>query len=155
MTLLFVVWILQDFAQLLLMGICMVPDVFLLTALMLALLPGVSRSRQTQYVWAAFVGGLVWDLRWTNLPGLTAAIGGGIIALACWFWQRTPIQGRSQTTFTFMCVGCELLYALAHVFFWTLPSQTALRLFIVQQLMAVPVIALESWLFEIISERNG
>ena len=32
MTLLLVIWLLQDFVQLLLMGICMVPDVFLLTA---------------------------------------------------------------------------------------------------------------------------
>ena len=45
MTLLFVVWLLQDFAQLLLMGICIVPDVFLMTALFMALLPGVSGER--------------------------------------------------------------------------------------------------------------
>ena len=57
MTLLFVVWLLQDFAQLLLMGICIVPDVFLMTALFMALLPGVSGERQTKLVWAAFVGG--------------------------------------------------------------------------------------------------
>ena len=73
MTLLFVVWLLQDFAQLLLMGICIVPDVFLMTALFMALLPGVSGERQTKLVWAAFAGGLLWDLRWTNLPGLSAA----------------------------------------------------------------------------------
>ena len=52
MTLLFVVWLLQDFAQLLLMGICIVPDVFLMTALFMALLPGVSGERQTKLVWA-------------------------------------------------------------------------------------------------------
>ena len=62
MTLLFVVWLLQDFAQLLLMGICIVPDVFLMTALFMALLPGVSGERQTKLVWAAFVGGLLWAL---------------------------------------------------------------------------------------------
>ena len=38
MTLLFVVWLLQDFAQLLLMGICIVPDVFLMTALFMGMI---------------------------------------------------------------------------------------------------------------------
>ena len=56
MTLLFVVWLLQDFAQLLLMGICIVPDVFLMTALFMALLPGVSGERQTKLVWAGCYG---------------------------------------------------------------------------------------------------
>ena len=69
MTLLLVIWLLQDFVQLLLMGICMVPDVFLLTALFMALLPDTTKERQTKLVWAAFIGGLIWDLRWTNLPG--------------------------------------------------------------------------------------
>ena len=94
MTLLFVVWLLQDFAQLLLMGICIVPDVFLMTALFMALLPGVSGERQTKLVWAAFAGGLLWDLRWTNLPGLSAAIGGGVLGLICFLWYKTPAQGR-------------------------------------------------------------
>ena len=100
MTLLFVVWLLQDFAQLLLMGICIVPDVFLMTALFMALLPGVSGERQTKLVWAAFAGGLLWDLRWTNLPGLSAAIGGGVLGLICFLWYKTPAQGRTAGTFT-------------------------------------------------------
>ena len=102
MTLLLVIWLLQDFVQLLLMGICMVPDVFLLTALFMALLPDTSKEQQTKLVWAAFIGGLIWDLRWTNLPGLTAAIGGGVIGLACFLWQKTPVQGRTLGTFTIM-----------------------------------------------------
>ncbi len=155
MTLLLVIWLLQDFAQLLLMGICIVPDAFLLTALLMALLPNTARERQVKLVWAAFVGGLIWDLRWTNLPGLTAAIGGGVIALACLLWQKTPVQGRTYVTFTIMSAGCELLYAGIHFFFWTIPSQTAVRQFIVQQLMAVPVIVFFSWLFWKVSSRNG
>ncbi|MCD8162385.1 MAG: hypothetical protein LUE09_02805 [Synergistaceae bacterium] len=155
MTLLLVVWLLQDFVQLLLMDICMVPDIFLLTALFMALLPDTSKERQTKLVWAAFIGGLLWDLRWTNLPGLTAAIGGGVIGLACFLWQKTPVQGRTLGTFTMMLAGCELLYAWIHFFFWTIHSQTVMRQFIVQQLIAVPVIVFFSWLFWKVSARNG
>ena len=118
MTLLFVVWLLQDFAQLLLMGICIVPDVFLMTALFMALLPGVSGERQTKLVWAAFVGGLLWDLRWTNLPGLSAAIGGGVLGLICFLWYKTPAQGRTAGTFTVFAVLTHLLYSVIHFFFW-------------------------------------
>lgn len=155
MSLLFVVWILQDFAQLLLMGICMVPDAFMLLALLLALLPETKKERQTQMVLAAFIGGLIWDLRWTNLPGLTAAIGGGAIGLSCYLWQKIPVQGRSTAAFAFFSTGCELLYAAIHYLSWTIPSQTAIRQFIVQQLMALPVIVLVSWLYWKVASRNG
>lgn len=147
MTVLFVVWILQDFAQLLMMGICMVPDAFMLLVLLFALLPPAEKGRQSRMIWAAFIGGLVWDLRWTNLPGLSAALGGGIIGLACVLWQQIPVQGRSMGTFAMFAVACELLYATIHCFFWTIPSLTAIRLFTVQQLMALPVIILVTWLF--------
>lgn len=155
MTLLFVVWLLQDFAQLLLMGICVVPDVFLLTALFMSLLPGASGERQTQLVWAAFLGGLFWDLRWTNVPGLSAAIGGGLLGLACYFWYKTPVQGRTAGTFTVFAALSHLLYSVSHFFFWTMQSGTALRQLAVQQLMAVPVIAFFSWLFWKVYSDNG
>lgn len=155
MTLLVVIWLLQDFAQLLLMGICMVPDLYLLTILFMALLPDTTKERQNMLVWAAFVGGVIWDLRWTNLPGLTAAIGGGIVGLACFLWQKTPAQGRSAGLFAVMSVFCELMYAGVHFFFWTIPSQTAMRQFVVQQLMAVPLIAIFSWLFWKVTVRHG
>lgn len=155
MTLLFVTWLLQDFAQLLLMGLCMVPDFFLLTALFMALLPGVSRERQSALVLAAFLGGLAWDLRWTNLPGLSAAISGGVIGLACYLWQKTPVQGRTPGLFAALAVFCELLYAGVHYLFWTIPSQTAMRQFLVQQLIAVPLIILFAWLYRKASDNNG
>ena len=154
MTMLFVIWLLQDFVQLLLMGLCMVPDAFLMTALFMALLPGVSRERHSRLVWAAFIGGLAWDLRWTNLPGITAAIGGGLVGLACFIWQKTPVQGRTSGLFAIMAALCELIYAGVHFFFWTIPSQTAMRQFIVQQLMAVPLIVIFAWLYWKVSGAN-
>ncbi len=155
MTLLFAVWLLQDFAQLLLMGICIVPDVFLLTALFMALLPGVTGERQTRLVWAVFAGGLFWDLRWTNLPGLSAAVGGGVLGLVCLLWHKTPSQGRTAGMFTALSFFTHLLYSVIHFFFWTMPSGSALRQLAVQQLTAVPVIAVLSWLFWKVYAGNG
>ena len=137
------------------MGICIVPDVFLMTALFMALLPGVSGERQTKLVWAAFVGGLLWDLRWTNLPGLSAAIGGGVLGLICFLWYKTPAQGRTAGTFTVFAVLTHLLYSVIHFFFWTMPSGSAVRQLAVQQLMAVPVIAVFSWLFWKVYSDHG
>lgn len=155
MILLALIWLLQDFVQLMLMGICMIPDVFLLTILFIVLLPGKTKEEQSKFIWAAFIGGLLWDLRWTNLPGLTSAVSCGLIGAACVMWQKLPAIGRTPPAFMFISAACQLVYALTHSFFWAMPSQSALRQFIVQQLIAVPVIIVFTWLFGRVSERDG
>ncbi|MBQ9881600.1 MAG: hypothetical protein IJM42_03195 [Synergistes sp.] len=149
------IWLLQDLVQLILMGICMIPDVFLLTILFLALLPWKTRDDQSKLIWAAFIGGLLWDLRWTNLPGFTSAVGCGLVGAACIMWQKLPAIGRTPVAFMFISAACQLLYALTHCFFWAMPSQSALRQFIVQQLIAVPVIIIFTLLYGRVSERDG
>jgi len=68
MTWLAMLWFLQDFVQVFLMGFFIVPNIYLMTLLLMALLPATGKERQIMIIWAAFVGGLIWDFRWTNLP---------------------------------------------------------------------------------------
>lgn len=145
--LLSLIWLLQNFAQLLLMGICIVPNIFVLTSFLFAMLPTADGDRQTMLVWVVFVGGLIWDLRWTNLPGLSAAVGGGLLGFACYFWNKTPLQGRSTPTFAVLAALYHFFYSIIHFLFWTIQSGSALRQLAVQQLMVVPVVVFYSWLF--------
>ena len=85
-------WLLQDFLQVFLMGFFIVPNIFLMLLLLMSLLPAVRKEKQIFLIWIAFAGGLIWDFRWTNLPGLTAALNAGLVAGACFLWYKIPAQ---------------------------------------------------------------
>ncbi len=124
------IWLLQDFVQVFLMGFFIVPNIYLMLLLMMSLLPATRKEKQIILIWAAFAGGLIWDFRWTNLPGLTAALNAGLVAASCWVWQKIPAQGRTVVFFTFILIASILISGFAHFALWTVPSQAALRQFL-------------------------
>ena len=146
-----VIWLLQDFFQVFTMGILMAPNVFLMSVIFLALRPRGDNEKYGAFIWAAFIGGLIWDLRWTNLPGLTAAVNSAVTAMACIIW---PVQGRSVALFTVMITVSMVATGLAHSLFWTMPSQAALRQLAVQQLAGVPAVVLISIIYWRVSDRH-
>jgi len=150
-----VIWLVQDFMQVFSMGICIVPDIFLFSVLLLALTPGSGTGRQSALIWAAFAGGLLWDLRWTNLPGLTAAINGAAVAAACHIWHKVPAQARTVTLFVIISGCAHLLSGIIHFCFWTIPSQAAIRQLAVQQLLAVPALIVVSLVFWRLSDKHA
>ncbi len=147
-------WFLQDFVQVFLMGFFIVPNIYLMLIILMSLLPMTKKERQIMLIWAAFAGGLIWDFRWTNLPGLTAAINGGLAALSCLLWQKIPAQGRTVVFFAVILTGATLFSGFAHFALWTVPSQVALRQFFVQQLLGVPLVIVFALIYWKVSEWN-
>lgn len=147
-------WFIQDFLQVMLMGFCLVPDLFLVAAIFMAIVHDEQDDRHIALIWGAFFAGLVWDLRWTNLPGLTAAVNGLSIAAAWLFWHKSPAQGRSTLLFAFTLEAAQLFSGVVHSFFWTAPGGVAIRQFMVQQLIGVPVLVIASFLFWKGFDRN-
>ena len=84
----------------------------------------------------------MWDLRWTNLPGLTAALNGALLALVFVVWHLIPAQGRNTKSFIACTLAVQILSAAVHAMFWTATSMTTLRLFAIQQLVGVAFIML-------------
>lgn len=154
MAYLIAVWLLQDFIQVFLMGFFIVPNIFLMLLLTMSLLPATKRERQIFFIWIAFAGGMIWDFRWTNLPGLTAAINAGIVAASCFLWYKIPSQGRTVVFFTVILMASTLLSGFAHFALWTVPSQVALRQFFVQQLLGVPLVIIFSTVYWKVSYKN-
>ncbi len=64
-------WFLQDLLQVLVHGWIFAPDVFLM-ALLFAL--PLKDHEEGLLLWIAFLGGILWDLRWSGLIGLTAGL---------------------------------------------------------------------------------
>lgn len=151
---LILIFLFQNFLQVLVMGIFLVPDIFLLCAILFALLRGNDKDAQIILIWAAFVGGLIWDLRWTNLPGLTASFNGVAVSAAISFWQKTPVQGRTAMVFAFFIFATQSLSGVIHYIFWNVSTQAALRQFMVQQILSVPVLVILCFIFWKVSERN-
>lgn len=147
-------WFLQDFIQVFLMGFFIVPNIFLMLLLLISLLPTTKKEKQILLVWVAFAGGVIWDFRWTNLPGFTAAINAGLVSVACYTWYKIPAQGRTVVFFTFILTASILFSGLAHFLLWTVPSQVALRQFLVQQLLGVPLVGIFSLIYWKASDRN-
>ncbi|MDL2297947.1 hypothetical protein LJC40_02200 [Synergistaceae bacterium OttesenSCG-928-D05] len=145
--LLTLLWLLQDFIQVFVMGIFLVPDIFLLSLILLVVLRQEHKDRQIILIWIAFFGGLFWDFRWTNLPGLTAAFNGGAVAAVAYFWYKAPVQGRTTILFAFYAVMAQALSGVLHYVFWNVESQVAIRQFLVQQLMSVPVLVILCLIF--------
>ena len=148
------IWLLQDFVQVFLMGFFIVPNIYLMLLLMISLLPATRKEKQIILIWAAFAGGLIWDFRWTNLPGMTAALNAGLVAAACFLWYKIPAQGRTVVFFTFILIASILFSGFAHFALWTVPSQVALRQFFVQQLLGVPLVIVFSLIYWKVSDRN-
>lgn len=139
------VWLLQDMLQVLAMGFMLVPEFFLLVVLYKIVSGPLYSTRIAQWVWFAFVGGVVWDLRWVGLPGMSALIYVIAVVLVYWIWDRTPAGGRSAPLFALLAGGAHFLSGVLHYIAWAVPSQAApsqaaLRLFLIQQLIAVPVL---------------
>lgn len=140
-------WLLQDLVQTFTIGLSLVPDIFMISIIYAALVDSGDREKQVKLIWMAFIGGILWDLRWTNLPGLTAAINGGMVAISCFIWEKLPAQGRSASTFTLLLISTQILSRLINIAFWTIPTQVAVRQITVQILLSIPIIVIFSYLY--------
>lgn len=149
------IFFLQDFLQVLVMGIFLVPDIFLLCVILLALLKSEKNNRLISLIWIAFACGLLWDLRWTNLPGLTAGFNGAAVAVCAFFWYKTPSQGRTTILFAVLASMTQALSGVTHYIFWDVASQAALRQFMVQQVLSVPVLVILCFIYWKASDYNA
>lgn len=142
MTVALLVWLGQDLLQVLFMGFLLVPSAFLLLMLFRTA-AGIARSQSiTSCVWQGFVGGVIWDFRWTGLPGLSAVLNTLAIAFVAWIWWRSPATGRTPLLFAITAGGAHFLVGFAHYLTWDVSNVTALRLFFVQQLIMLPLLIL-------------
>ena len=137
------IWLLQDMLQVVFMGIFLVPELFLLALIFAGLQPDNERGHDfCWYIIVGFIGGLLWDFRWTNLPGLTAALNAGLITIVFLIWHFIPIQGRNEKSFAFCAIGSQFISAAIHAMLCTVPNMVVVRLFFIQQLMGVTLIIL-------------
>ena len=100
MWVLWLAFLARDLLQVALSGVVPVPDFTVLALAWLA----VSRSRDPEGLFLpAFAAGLLWDLRWTAIPGMTAVTYILAAATIAWLWARMS-HGRGKPVLFFLLV---------------------------------------------------
>lgn len=131
-------WLIQDMLQVLFMGFFLVPDLFFIGLLKVSI-----RDEQFKFqwpVWVALLGGVLWDLRWTSVVGLTGAMQALVLTMAMAVWNRTPSPGRSPLLWVVLACSSQLALGVVRLFLWGDSSLAALRMLLIQQLTALPMV---------------
>lgn len=137
-------WFIQDLLQVFLIGNVLVPEYFLVSLAYPLLL---EKEEFRKVLWISFFGGLLWDLRWTGLWGLTAGIYSFCIIFLHWIWTFFPSSGRTPWLFFSLCWFATLLVSALRIFVWNRSGIDLPHAFIVQQLCTVPLMIFLSIMF--------
>jgi hypothetical protein len=132
-----VFWFLQDFFQVFLSGFLPAADFFLLYLLFRAF---DEEESKVLLIWAAFAGGLVWDLRWTGFIGFTSVLYILSILSAEWLWSFIPETGKTGFLLAFMIWIISVFGYVVRTFAHLYPGGSGLEAFVFQQLMALPAL---------------
>ena len=132
-------WLLQDLLQVLVHGWIFVPDVFLM-ALLFAL--PLKNHEEGLLLWIAFFGGILWDLRWSGLMGLTA----GLYVLALMgmkgIWELVPPSAKEFSMVLGLVLGFHFMVGLLRLLFFGGQGETLFVQFAGQQLGGALVVVL-------------
>jgi rod shape-determining protein MreD len=128
-------WILQDLLVVLTAGTLQIPEIFLLS-LTYGLLTK-DRDAGVGVIWAAFAGGLLWDLRWVGIPGFFTLSYVGVVLVVIWVWNALPLPGRTPSVAFFLFWAAQLLPS---ALLFLIPGRGAgWSLFAARQMFAVPL----------------
>jgi hypothetical protein len=132
-----VTWYFQDLLQVLFPGSLVVPDMFFIV---LAYRVASPARDVHEIIWPAFAGGLLWDLRWTALPGMTAAIYAFSLTLCIIAWNRIPDSGRNPRLFFLIAAGGHILIGIIRIIATGENAGSFAGSLAVQQVIALPLL---------------
>ena len=138
-------WLIQDLLTVSMSGTVRMPEIFLL-CLVYQLLTG-DRDVYVSVIWAAFFGGLLWDLRWVGIPFFTLCYV-VVVMMVMSAWNTLPSSGRTMFVIFFLFWTAQLLPAVLSALI--LERETGnlnWTLFGVQQGCAVPVSLLSAFFY--------
>jgi hypothetical protein len=128
--------------QVLAMGFMVVPEFFVLTVACEIVAGFSGQARISFWLWFAFAGGVLWDLRWAASPGMSGLVNAASVFVIYLIWNRTPIPGRSALFLAVITGALHFVSGCVHYLAWASPGEVAMRMFVIQQLLAIPAIAL-------------
>jgi rod shape-determining protein MreD len=139
-------WLVQDLLTVLTAGSMRVPEIFLLSLVYRLLTE--EWDVNVSVIWMAFLGGVLWDLRWIGLPGFFILNYVSVVMLVLWAWNTLPVSGRTPFVIFLLFWTAQLIPAILSVLVLERhTSQANWMLFGVQQGCAVPVSLLGAFFY--------
>lgn len=132
-----IAWLFQDVLQVFLSQNIQAPEYFLLLLLYRTL------SREDfgkSSIWIAFLGGFIWDLRWTGLIGMSSGLYIAVVLILNWLWHLFPITGKTPIVFSLLIWSGAFSVYVSRVFVWDIRGLAFSSGFAVQQLCIIPVV---------------
>ncbi|ADE56738.1 MULTISPECIES: rod shape-determining protein MreD [Aminobacterium] len=137
MTSFVIAWYAQDLLRVFSSGHFLVPEIFLLVLLYMAL----KHEDEGAYIlWSGFLGGILWDLRWPGLVGVSSALYVASILFVRWIWLSLPSSARSVPAFGLLIWSAHLVLTFIRLLMWGIREQTLLKVFLVQQGVLLPMV---------------
>lgn len=132
----FLLWYLQDVIQIFGEGYLFAPELFLGAVL---LLMSSEEYDHPGLIWFSFLGGVIWDARWTGFIGMTAGIYAMLATFFSFLWSSMPDTGRNKLLlFTFLG-GAHLGVGIARCLLEMSLQDGVWLFFVRQQILGLPI----------------
>ncbi|MDR1979955.1 MAG: hypothetical protein LBQ42_14590 [Synergistaceae bacterium] len=138
-------WLVQDLLTVLTFGAMQIPEIFLLCLVYRLLTQDWEGN--VPLIWAAFLGGLLWDLRWVGIPGFFTLSYVGVVMVVLWIWNTLPVSGRTPLVIFFLFWTAQSIPATLSAFVLGRINQASWMFFAAQQGCAVPVALLGAFFY--------
>ncbi len=134
-------WYVQDFLWVLAAGKALMPEFFLMTLVFISL---QNESKGVEILWASFLGGILWDLRWVGFPGLSSLFYVVTILMSRWAWFSLPQSGRTPTLFGAILWAAFFPISVVRIFMGGARGIGILTTYLLQQSYLLPLVLLAS-----------
>lgn len=141
-------WLTQDFFAVVMSDAILIPDIYLMCIIFWSFsIKDAPMELDIFLIWAAFVGGLLWDLRWIGVPGFFSLLYVFSFLCAKWIWDLFPKSGQTVMVFFLISWGVQLPGFIISLYLWSVKTALYLQLFLLYQAYSIPLAAFFSLLF--------
>ena len=146
---LIILWLIQDLLTVFTGGGMQIPGLFMLGVVFRLLFSDSNNDDGNLWaIWAAFAGGILWDLRWIGIPGFFTLGYVIVVLIVIQVWGMIPPQGRVSGTglLVFILLECsQLIPPMLPVLI--LGGSTGWGYFLMQQVYSLPAILLTMYIY--------
>ena len=145
--LLVILWLIQDFLTVFGGGGTQVPGLFML-GIVYKLLINDESDDSLWAIWAAFAGGILWDLRWVGIPGFFTLAHVIVVLTVLQVWGMIPPQARDSGNIVIVFVLMELSQLLPPMLpVLILGGNVGWTFFLMQQAYSLPAILFTMYIY--------